>query len=426
MAEWKCGAARGLDIQAGDPAWDGAAAQAAIFEWAGGDDFDPAKARQGFLAYDASEPKLRGSYKLPFCNVVGGKLEVPKAALRAASGAHGVGAADIDGAREEAQAVLDAYKKKAGIGEDSEERHRSTRPARRVRNGRQAVPLIRGMYGIAQLAYAIECVSDSYRMADIEAAIEGDESKVPAMILVALRQLGDALTAMTVEEVGELLTGTDEDDAVGIGLAPAEAAVILMAKTPAAKRFLAAKFRARAALTAGRAGAALSAANVEKVSTAERHHARALECHRDATEAHANLGDHLDGIRSAHERCRAAVGEIGQTIGTVPPDSETMKAHHEALSRALDGMAEHVDGAGDEHEAMKPAHREIARNVRGASRCLREMDGYEEAAGGGQGAAGANSQVQKSNGVQQDEGSRDLDYRKRQADLIVLTSGAAA
>ena len=60
-SEWKCGAARDLPLDK-EGAWDGPAAEASIFEHAGGDDFDPAVARKGFLAYDASAPKLRGFY----------------------------------------------------------------------------------------------------------------------------------------------------------------------------------------------------------------------------------------------------------------------------------------------------------------------------------------------------------------------------
>jgi hypothetical protein len=74
---WKVGAARDLTIlERGS--WDGAAAGARIFSWAGWDDNpDPAKARKGFLLYDADAPELKGSYKLPFADVVDGELTPP-------------------------------------------------------------------------------------------------------------------------------------------------------------------------------------------------------------------------------------------------------------------------------------------------------------------------------------------------------------
>lgn len=105
--DWKCGASRDLPIDE-DAGWDGPAAEASIFEHAGGDDFDPAVARTGFLAYDASAPKLRGSYKLPFATVSDGKLTAMASGIRAA--ASRLPQTDIpDATKGEAKAVLDHY-----------------------------------------------------------------------------------------------------------------------------------------------------------------------------------------------------------------------------------------------------------------------------------------------------------------------------
>jgi len=117
-SDWKVGASKNLPIEDSD-SWDGAAAQKSIFEWAGGDEFSPAKARNGFLVYDASEPDKRGSYKLPIAHVVDGELKVPKGAIRAALSR--ISQTDIpDDVKKSAQTVLDHYKEKAGIGEDDE------------------------------------------------------------------------------------------------------------------------------------------------------------------------------------------------------------------------------------------------------------------------------------------------------------------
>jgi hypothetical protein len=107
--DWKVGADRDLPlVERGT--WDGAAAKAQIFAWAGfdGDNPDPAKARRGFLIYDASDPTLKGSYKLPIAIVEGGRLVVPTSALGpAASRLPQTGApqAVLDRAR----GVLDSY-----------------------------------------------------------------------------------------------------------------------------------------------------------------------------------------------------------------------------------------------------------------------------------------------------------------------------
>ncbi len=408
MAEWKCGASRDLPIEDGDPAWDGSAAEKSIFEWAGGDDFDAAKARRGFLAYDAEKPKERGSYKLPIAHVVDGKLVVPKSAIRAASGAHGVQAADIGDAKDAAQAVLDHYKEKAGIGE------RRRRPSGRRQHARDtAPPRIRGMYEVGCLAWVLANLCNVKWCADWEKEIEGDDSKVPAMLAEALQLVGEALVAMTEEEVAEILAehGPEVDIA---GLADAEVEEVRAAKSPALQRFLVGKFRARAAAMANRAGKALSAANADKLAEAEDHHAKALDHHGDAVEAHANLGEYHRDMAEACRSMQDAYDEMACEDGDRGA-APKLKRAATAMGRHLNAMTDALAAANDEHEAMGDSHRGIARSIRAAGRVLRSLDGY-----GGEGSKGANSTVQKSDGVQQDEGSRSLDYRTRQVELEQL------
>ena len=85
----RAGACGASDLPLGDKdaAWDGSAARASIQEWAGGDDFDPAKMKQGFFWFDDAKPKNSGSYKLPFATVSGGKLTAMPAGIHAAAGA---------------------------------------------------------------------------------------------------------------------------------------------------------------------------------------------------------------------------------------------------------------------------------------------------------------------------------------------------
>lgn len=86
--DWTVGASRDLNVVPGD--WDGDAAAASVFRWAGfdGDEPkpDPAKARQAFLIYDANAPELKGSYRLPIAEYRDGGLRVVKGGLDAAAG----------------------------------------------------------------------------------------------------------------------------------------------------------------------------------------------------------------------------------------------------------------------------------------------------------------------------------------------------
>ncbi len=110
MATWKVGAARDLPMLE-RATWDGPGAAARIFEWAGWpDDPDPAKARKGFLVYDADAPDLKGSYKLPFCDVVDGKLSMIDAGLRACASRLPQTDAPQD-VLDRARGVIDGYQK---------------------------------------------------------------------------------------------------------------------------------------------------------------------------------------------------------------------------------------------------------------------------------------------------------------------------
>lgn len=419
MADWKCGAARNLPIEDGDPAWDGDAAARAIFDHAGGDDFDPAIARKGFLAYDAAAPKERGSYKLPFVHISDSKMVVPKSALRAASGAHGVDAAEIGDAKDEAKQVLDAYKKKAGVGDDSEHSRHPRRRHRiaRGRHGTRAFKL-RGMYGVGQLAYLLDCVAWAKTDAEIESALEGDASKVPGMLKQNLADLGETLIAMTIEEVSELVEDDDDTD-VTEGLSDDEIVIVQQAKTPAAQRFRAGFFRARAAVMAARAGKALSAANAEHLQEVGTHHKRALEHHAEAVDCHAAIGEHHRGIETAHEKARAAHDDLADELAKGGEcDAERCQRAARAIRRNLDAIADHNTGLGDEHEEMGDHHRGVARSIRAADRCLREVDGFGDDDDGRAGNPGA-SEDGSSGG---DEGAHSADFRRRQAELLALAA----
>lgn len=117
---WVVGAARDLPIAETGRAWDGAAAKARIFSWAGfdGDKPDAAMAAKAFLVHDAAAPDLKGSYKLPFADVVDGSLKVIPSGLRAAASRLPNTGAPQE-VLDKARAVIDAYEAK--MGKKSEE-----------------------------------------------------------------------------------------------------------------------------------------------------------------------------------------------------------------------------------------------------------------------------------------------------------------
>lgn len=81
-----------LPVAPRDRRWDGLAAQRTIFSWAKEEDgFDTAKLARAFLWRDSDgDPELKGSYKLPFTEVLDGTLTiVPKAVFAAAAAVEG-------------------------------------------------------------------------------------------------------------------------------------------------------------------------------------------------------------------------------------------------------------------------------------------------------------------------------------------------
>lgn len=90
--------------------WDASAAEKRIFEWAGGDNFDPAKARKAFFWYDSQNPNNKTSYKLPFADIINGELKaIPKAifavaaTLQGARGGVDIPQSDIDGIKKKVE-----------------------------------------------------------------------------------------------------------------------------------------------------------------------------------------------------------------------------------------------------------------------------------------------------------------------------------
>jgi hypothetical protein len=119
MANWKCGASRSLPL-ARRNSWDGAAAKARIFSWAGWpDNPQPAKAKTCFLAYDASAADKKGSYKLPFADIVDGTATAIDAGVNAAS-SRLPGTHIPDAVKDTAKSVIEHYQRRFEKGKEKE------------------------------------------------------------------------------------------------------------------------------------------------------------------------------------------------------------------------------------------------------------------------------------------------------------------
>ena len=409
-AEWKVGAARDLPIDDSGE-WDGQEAQDSIFEHAGGDDFDPVKARKGFLVYNAAKPELRGSYKLPIARVVDGELKVPKEAIRAA--ASRLPQTDIpDDVKEEAGKVLDAYKKKAKIGDDEEERALAAR--RRRMSGVQPQPRLRGLYDCAMLAYLLDQAGYLHSGAAMEAELEGDNSAVPAMLGDALQKLGAALVAMTAEEVDELLEGHNvdglgaDDDDDDTEVPAAERAFVRAGKTPRIRAW-----RRGTAAIRTRAGRVLSKANAARLDDAHGHLKRAANHAAKASGHIDDVGEHHDALADAHARAMTAHDKMADAIeaanGSAPADVAEkiakVQQHHRAIGKHLDAIGERAAAIGAAQDGAEDAIEGATRAIREARRSIRSV----------QDAAGDDATVDDN-----ELDDRAVAHRRREAEALAL------
>jgi len=369
--DWRCGASRNLPVEDSD-AWDGAAAEASVFSWAGGDDFDPAKARKAFLAYDAANPKKRGSYKLPIAHVVDGRLKVPKGAIRAA--ASRLANTDIpESVREKARAVLDHYEETAGMAEQSSDRSLKIRHARALELAPKTPSFKRGLYDVASLAYLLQQLGFAHKASEYEEAMEEDtDSELPEMLGEACKVLGEALCAMTEEEVRELLedVGGEEDDE---DVPSEERAYVAEGKTPATRAW-------RRAIACLRAGKMLSATNAQKLEEASGHHTRALKHAKALAEHQAAVGDHLQTAKKAQSKAVDAHAAIGEALQAAKDDPTKAPEHvghamkaHKALGAQHEALAQAHEDADDRNQDAGDAQNGIGRSIKSAQRCVRAV-----------------------------------------------------
>jgi hypothetical protein len=324
---WKCGAS--LNLPAGDDeAWDGSAAEASIFEHAGfdGDSPDLGFARKGFLAYESANPRLKGSYKLPFAKLSDGRLTAMPSGIRAA--ASRLSGTDVPAeVKSKARAALDHYEAKMGIGGDE---------------GKERLAhdiSLKGMWDVARLAALVEELGGVLDWTKMEAALEGDASPLPAMLAASLSGLAACLLAMTKEEIDELLAGHD------IELDPP------VDDDPLAKRF-------RAAVA--KAGRMLSETNADHLDKAMKCFGKAamksggLKSAHETVNGHvADAIEHLKNFNAPQPEPGALAGKCMKCLRKAENSMADASDLHDELAHHFGDAATHVKAVVDA-SAKKP------------------------------------------------------------------------
>jgi hypothetical protein len=216
----------------------------------------------------------------------------------------------------------------------------ATRQIQGKANGVRQGPVTfkRGLYQVAQLCYLFEELGWQVDMAKWEAECEGDASKLPAMLGAVLAELGDALLAMTAEEIAEALAGRDlepEEDEADVVLVVEERAHIRAATSPAVRAFR--RGLAHAKLRAGQDPVGRDGPLPARGPGA---HEEGLALHRSAMRKHKDgigaLDDLMDraGVSEPSER----TDETDETSDETD-DDEGSRANHDFRRRQADLMA---------------------------------------------------------------------------------------
>lgn len=224
-ANWKVGASRNLPLGA-DDAWDPEAARKSIFEHANfdGDAPDTTFARKGFLVYDATNPDNTSSYQEPFAQVIDGRLVAMPGGIKAAIAR--LAETEIpDDVAAKARDVLENYEGKMTTAAPETK----TKPKLEIKS----------LYDVGSLALLLNELGYIQWTAEYEAELDGDGSTLPKQLLDAMKLLGDALIAMTVEEVEELLriAGGVEDKGEGKSSAAPFVKALHAAQAKAGRKF---------------------------------------------------------------------------------------------------------------------------------------------------------------------------------------------
>jgi HK97 family phage prohead protease len=214
----------------------------------------------------------------------------------------------------------------------------ATRQIQGAANGVRQGPVTfkRGLYQVAQLCYLFEELGWQVDMAKWEAECEGDASKLPAMLGAVLAELGDALLAMTAEEIAEALAGRDlepEEDEADVVLLVEERAHIRAATSPAVRAF-----RRGLALAKLRAGKTLSDETVRCLREALATHEEGLALHRSAMRKHK---DGIGALEALMETAGVSEAEddVADETSDETEDDDGARANHDFRRRQADLMA---------------------------------------------------------------------------------------
>ncbi|QXX74248.1 HK97 family phage prohead protease [Methylovirgula sp. HY1] len=335
--DWKCAASRTLPLDE-DSDWDGPAAAKSVFDACGFDTNKPdsGKAKKAFLAYDASAPELKGSYKLPFAKMVDGRMTAVASGLHAA--ASRLSNTDIpDDVQDDARAVITHYEDKMTKSVE--------------RELPKGVVTKRGLYEVSNLSYLLAQLGWIKQSVDSEETAENDTaSTAPANLLASIKIVGKALTDMAEEEVGELIASfgslqlDDGDDDTIVEVIEAGRGL----------------GHPQAALT--RSGRRLSKSDSKALESIHDHARRTARLARASADANANAD------ADARDPGRAAAADAAETVCDHAEQTRSLIRSYIDTCKGSGPSPESPEDTGDDaaEERARRARRARAKRLRAA------------------------------------------------------------
>lgn len=285
---------------------------------------------------------------------------------------------------------------------------------------------LRGLMNVARLACSLDDLGYLKDSVAWEAECEGDNSPVPAMIGEALKGLGDALIAMTAEEVKEMLSSGEDDEASETvitvetrAMTEPQRAFILAGKSLRAKTW-------RLGLALARAGKTISATTKKGLEDASSHLERALKHHGAAGKAQEDVTAGIDDTKGVIGKAQKAHDAAGEALQAAKDEPEKAPEHvaraikaHKQIGTELSGAAEAAATMSDRHQDAGDSHRAMERSMKSCQRCMRAIVDGASATGEDEDS----TDVQKSGGTDEDKGSSrslPLTQRQREAEMLEL------
>jgi HK97 family phage prohead protease len=288
----------------------------------------------------------------------------------------------------------------------------------------------RGIYQVSSIAYLLSSLCGEAHCAKFEAALEGDGSEVPGMLVEAVKGLADILIAMTEEETAELIADLDDEDDEDEEDEGGEVEVIVERDRKFIAEGKTARIRNfRRAVVKLRAGKPISQSNATSLDEADQAHTRALKHHRSMGEHNDAMNGHTEAVGKAVEGARSAMASCSRAIASAAKSPDDAASHLERADKALDKAGEHLDKTDSMRSAMKDTaedakdtHAAMGRSIKAAQRSVQSV---LRSASAEDDEDTDSKKIQKPEGDEEDEGSRDADFRLREAEALALTHDAS-